>query len=131
MAGRGGLHISLEVHDTVSVLADPVRLRQIVRNLLDNAIKNTPAGGSVTVRAAAANGRAEVAVADTGVGIPEDQLDSVFREFVRLNAPAEGGGSGLGLAICRRLAEAMGGAVTATSEEGVGSEFVVTLPMAD
>jgi signal transduction histidine kinase len=112
-------------------LADPVRLRQIVRNLLDNAIKCTPAGGSVGVRASPAHDAVEVSVADTGVGIPPDRLDDIFEAFVQVERSADGGGSGLGLAICRRLAEAMGGSLRVSSAPGEGSEFVVTLPAAD
>ena len=131
LADRAQLVLSLEINGPVSVRADPVRTRQIVRNLLDNAIKNTPAGGSVSLRAAPLRNMAEITVADTGVGIPADQLDAVFEEFVQLKRSPEGGGSGLGLAICRRLADAMGGRITVSSEEGKGSAFVVSLPGGD
>ncbi len=131
LAGRAQLDLSLEVNGEIDVMADPVRTCQIVRNLVDNAIKNSPAGGSVAVHAAPLRDIVEITVVDTGVGIPADQLDVVFEEFVQLNRASEGGGSGLGLAICRRLAEAMGGRVTVASEEGKGSRFTVTLPAGD
>ncbi len=128
LADRAQLVLSLEVNGPMSVRADTVRTRQIVRNLLDNAIKNTPAGGSVSLRAAPLQDMAEITVEDTGVGIPADQLDAVFEEFVQIKRSPEGGGSGLGLAICRRLVDAMGGRITVTSEEGKGTTFVVSLP---
>lgn len=131
LAGRAELSLFAHPCDPTNLLADPVRIRQILHNLVDNAIKNTPAGGSVDLRATPLRDLVEISVSDTGVGIPADRLEAVFQEFVQLTRTHEGGGSGLGLTICRRLAEAMGGRITVSSEEGVGSVFSVTLPSVD
>jgi signal transduction histidine kinase len=115
----------------VSVEADPDRLRQVLANLLDNAIKYSPSGGRVELRAFA-NGRfGMVEVADEGLGIPEPEHERIFEKFYRLDpGMTQGvGGSGLGLYISRELVEQMGGRLTLRSEHGVGSTFTVSLPL--
>jgi signal transduction histidine kinase len=112
----------------VDVQADADRLRQVVTNLLANALKFTPAGGDVTLSTRARDGDAELSVADTGVGIPADDQERVFERFWR-GRNAEGvGGRGVGLAIVVELVRAHGGAVTVISQVGRGSTFFVRLP---
>ena len=127
-----GLRYELHVHDaTLTVRADPEKLRQILLNLLANAVKFTEPGGSVQLRCAASNGAVRLTVADTGRGIAADQLTRVFDPFVQVDrhhTPMSQQGVGLGLAISRDLATGMGGTLEATSTLGVGSEFIVTLP---
>nr|WP_247708092.1 HAMP domain-containing sensor histidine kinase [Streptomyces sp. C3-3] len=113
--------------------ADPVRLRQAVGNLVSNAVRHTPEGGRVTLRAYAheeGDGAVLVEVTDTGTGIPPEDLPHVFDRFWRAEKSRNRrtGGSGLGLAIVRKLVEAHGGTVDATSVEGEGSTFVLRLP---
>ncbi len=113
--------------------ADPVRLRQAVGNLVSNAVRHTPRGGRVTLRAYAVDaggGTVLVEVADTGSGIPARDLPHVFDRFWRAekSRSRRTGGSGLGLAIVRKLVEAHGGTVEAASTEGEGSTFVLRLP---
>lgn len=113
--------------------ADPVRLRQAVGNLVSNAVRHTPEGGRVTLRAYAAeegDGTVLVEVTDTGSGIPPEDLPHVFDRFWRAekSRSRRTGGSGLGLSIVRKLVEAHGGTVDATSVEGEGSTFVLRLP---
>ncbi|MFH9649433.1 sensor histidine kinase [Streptomyces anulatus] len=113
--------------------ADPVRLRQAVGNLVSNAVRHTPEGGRVTLRAYAheeGDGAVLVEVTDTGSGIPPEDLPHVFDRFWRAekSRSRRTGGSGLGLAIVRKLVEAHGGTVDATSVEGEGSTFVLRLP---
>lgn len=112
--------------------ADPVRLRQAIGNLVSNAVRHTPAGGSVTLRAyGSERGDAVlVDVTDTGTGIPAEDLVHVFDRFWRgeKSRSRRTGGSGLGLAIVRKLAEAHGGSVTAASVPGEGSVFTLRLP---
>ncbi|MFD0037560.1 sensor histidine kinase [Streptomyces anulatus] len=113
--------------------ADPVRLRQAVGNLVSNAVRHTPEGGRVTLRAYAheeGDGAVLVEVTDTGSGIPPEDLPHVFDRFWRAekSRSRRTGGSGLGLAIVRKLVEAHGGTVDATSVEGEGSAFVLRLP---
>jgi signal transduction histidine kinase len=128
---------------SLTVHADPEKLQQILLNLLTNACKFTPSGGSVQVTCDRAphphapgtpNGQRMVAlrVADTGRGIPNEKLASVFEPFVQIDRHATHGsqqGVGLGLAISRHLARAMGGDLTVVSVVGVGSTFTLTMPM--
>ncbi|HEX5043868.1 MAG TPA: HAMP domain-containing sensor histidine kinase [Candidatus Polarisedimenticolaceae bacterium] len=114
------------------VRADAVRLRQVLGNLLDNALTATPAGGRVWLRVGAANGSVSFEVADTGPGVPADKRDAVFEPFLRLDgARARGtGGAGLGLAIVRRWVEAHGGRVALDEAPGGGARVRVSLPAA-
>ena len=110
------------------VLGDPTRLRQIVWNLLTNAIKHTPAGGRITAGVDRINGRARIQVRDTGVGIEADFLPRIFDVFSQAG-PTKSGGLGLGLAIVRHVVEHHHGTVEAASPgAGQGATFTVTLP---
>jgi len=104
----------------------------VLLNLLSNAVKFTPAGGHVSVSAVSDDGRVHIRVADTGVGIPAEQLEAIFEPFVQLSRGLSSGheGTGLGLAISRDLARGMDGDLVATSTPGVGSTFTLTLPLA-
>jgi signal transduction histidine kinase len=122
-----------EVEPTLPpVLADRQRVAQVIANLVRNAVRHTPEGGLVAVRAARCDDRlAVVTVEDTGVGIPADELAHVFERFYRADASRDraSGGAGLGLAIVRELVVAMGGEVSAESAVGEGSRFWFTLPL--
>ena len=109
---------------------DPVRLRQVIGNLVSNAIRHTPPGGTVTLRADRTADHVTIEVADTGTGIPAEDLPRVFDRFWRAekSRSRRTGGSGLGLAIVRRLTEAHGGTVAVTSTVGAGTVFAVRLP---
>jgi PAS domain S-box-containing protein len=109
--------------------ADPAKVQQIVLNLLANAIKFTEPGGSVLVECGLEPEHVTISVSDTGRGIPPDKLDAVFEPFVQLRTRGSTmNGTGLGLPISRRLAEAMGGTLTAQSEVDRGSTFTLRLP---
>jgi two-component system, OmpR family, sensor kinase len=115
------------------VLGDADALRQLLLILVDNAIKYTPAGGSVTLGLNADSdrgrgGRARISVVDTGVGIPASDQPHVFDRFYRADRARQSGGTGLGLAIGKWIAEAHGGTITVESSTGNGSVFTVTLP---
>ncbi|MEW5957019.1 MAG: ATP-binding protein [Chloroflexota bacterium] len=114
------------------VLADPDRVRQVLHNLLSNALRHTPEDGQITVTVEPQAGFLRISVADTGPGIPADDLPHVFDRFWRADkARARAhGGSGLGLAIARQLVEAHGGQIGVASEPGHGSHFWFTLPVA-
>ena len=122
----------LEVHlpdHPMMVRADPTRLRQVFSNLLTNAHKYTPPGGSIIVTAATRDTAAIVSIRDTGEGIPPEALDRLFGLFVR--ATTSTGGLGIGLAMSKRLVELHGGSIRAASEgPGRGAEFIVSLPIA-
>jgi two-component system phosphate regulon sensor histidine kinase PhoR len=119
--------------DPVSTLADEEALAEILENLVDNAIKYTPAGGRITLRWFAEGDEAIVQVADTGVGIPSKDLPRIFERFYRVDRARSRalGGTGLGLSIVKHLAQSLGGSVSAGSEIGRGSVFTVRLPLAD
>ena len=124
------IRLALSVDGDPVTDADPLRLRQMLDNLVRNALRYTPAGGSVEVRAQQLGDRVTIDVVDTGVGIDAEDLPHVFDRFWRAEKSRnrETGGSGLGLSIVRRLAEAHGGSISVTSSPGVGSVFRVTLP---
>jgi len=127
-------HLALALPEgPLTVLGDPVRLQQVVGNLVNNASKYTPSGGSIWVALEGEADRAVLRVRDDGVGIPADKLESIFELFAQANdtlARTEGG-LGIGLTLVRRVVELHGGTVQARSEgAGRGAEFVVTLPLA-
>jgi signal transduction histidine kinase len=126
------LHYQYKCADPAVVAqADPAKVQQIVLNLLANAIKFTPPGGSIVVQCGLEPEYVTIDVIDTGRGIPPDKLETIFEPFVQLKSGgASLNGTGLGLPISRRLAEAMGGSLTATSELGKGSTFTLRLPRA-
>ncbi|MFZ1059162.1 MAG: ATP-binding protein [Candidatus Rokuibacteriota bacterium] len=131
-AGKG---VSLAVDlppDLPRVLADGDRLTQILINLLDNAVKFTPAGGRVTVTAAVQDQMVEIAVADTGIGIPSTDLPRITERFYRVDKARsrELGGTGLGLAIVKHLVQAHGGQLSIESDAGKGTTVRFTLPVA-
>jgi signal transduction histidine kinase len=112
--------------------ADPARLEQILLNLLSNAIRFTPVGGGITVATAENAGQVEVAVSDTGIGIPREKLELIFEPFVQVEngLTRRVGGTGLGLTISRALARGMGGDLTADSDGATWATFKLTLPSA-
>jgi signal transduction histidine kinase len=133
-AGKG-VGLSLRIDATaLPVLADPERMGQVLGNLLDNALRHTPAGGSVVVAAYRAADQTTIAVTDSGDGIPADQLESVFARFHRLDparVSSDGSGSGLGLTIARAIVADHGGTLSAASDgPGLGTTFFVVLPAA-
>ena len=108
---------------------DEDRLRRVLDNLLANAVKYSPAGGAVTVRVAAEEDQAVVAVADEGIGIPATDLPLVFERFRRGGNVGEIGGTGIGLAGAKLIVEQHGGTIAVASEDGAGSTFTVRLPL--
>ena len=135
VAARKGIHLSVawtEVEQGAVLMSDARRLKQILVNLLGNAVKFTPDGGSVTltVRADAGIDRLEFAVSDTGVGIAEEHLERLFQPFVQVDSSLSRsyGGTGLGLALVQSMTEMLDGTVSVESEVGEGSTFTVTVP---
>lgn len=114
---------------SLTIAADPTRVAQILSNLLDNARRYTPAGGSITVELSAGSGVAEVTVIDTGPGVPDDERHRIFERLVRLDTgrARDHGGAGLGLSIARALARAHGGDLVCLAHDG-GAQFRLALP---
>jgi signal transduction histidine kinase len=123
-ARRRGIDYRCEISDASVIVTDGDRVLQIISNLLSNAFRWTPDGGSVGVSLARENGTVSVRVADSGPGIPADERERIFRPFWS----RDGGGTGLGLAIARELAIALGGRIELVSEPGHGSSFELVLP---
>ncbi len=119
--------------DLPAAFADRERVHQVLFNLVDNAVRFTPAGGAVTVGARRRNGNVQIEVHDSGVGIPAEHLPRLFERFYRVDTSrsrADDGGTGIGLAIARSVVEAHGGHIHADSEPGRGSTFTFDLPVA-
>ncbi len=113
----------------MTVWGDPSRLRQLVTNLLDNAVRFTDPGGSVTLRVDRNADRAMLRVKDTGIGIPAAHLPHIFERFYQADAARSSGACGLGLSICRWIVKAHRGTIEADSAERKGTEFTVVLPL--
>jgi two-component system OmpR family sensor kinase len=125
----GGVALRLGAEDQAMVLGDADRLRQLLLNLVVNALKYTPAGGEVTLGMRRSDGWVQVAVSDTGVGIAPEDLAHIFDRFYRADpSRARSGGFGLGLPIAQWIAQAHGGRIEVVSELGKGSTFTVWLP---
>ncbi len=133
-AGANGHSFVVELpEEPLAANADPDKLRQVFAILLDNALRYSPAGGTVTVGAERKRDTVEVSVADEGIGIPQADRDQIFRKFYRgvgAESRVGAGGTGLGLFIARGLVTAMGGRIWVDSREGEGSTFAFELPLA-
>jgi signal transduction histidine kinase len=126
-AVQSGIALTVKAADNLPTLdIDPARIREVVSNLLTNALRHTPRDGKVELSSHVVGDHVEVTVHDTGSGIPPDQLDRIFDRFYR---SPDSPGSGLGLPIAKSLIEAHGGTVTASSEAGNGTRVDFTLPL--
>jgi signal transduction histidine kinase len=131
LAERQRVHLRLAREGPAVVWADAQRLSQLFMILVDNAIKYTPAGGEIRLSLSKAGGMAQVSVADTGMGIPPEELALVFERFYRGQSQRRSspGGVGLGLAIAKAIAEGHQGTISVVSEPGTGTTFTVSLPL--
>jgi GAF domain-containing protein/anti-sigma regulatory factor (Ser/Thr protein kinase) len=130
-ATRRGIALHKAVDPQLGAIqADERKVKQVLLNLLSNALKFTPEGGQIEVRAVPTDGAVEVSVKDTGIGIAPDDQEAVFEEFRQVGgADKKAEGTGLGLALCRKFVELHGGRIWVTSQVGAGSTFTFTLPM--
>jgi two-component system phosphate regulon sensor histidine kinase PhoR len=130
-AEKQGLNLTLEVAPNLpSIIGDAERLERVAVNLIHNALKFTPAGGSVHVSAGLADGGVTVRVSDTGVGMAPEDLPRIFERFYKADRARGSGGTGLGLAVVKHTVEAHGGTVSVQSELGHGSTFSFSIPAA-
>ncbi len=128
VAEEKGIRVTIEGTAPCMASADPVRIRQVLANLLDNALKYTPAGGAVTVGTAVANETVSVWFRDTGMGIPASEIPKIWGRLYRVERSRSERGLGLGLSLVKAVTEAHGGRVSVVTAEGQGSEFTVILP---
>lgn len=130
LAVRKGVALRLDLNEDIAFCGDEVLLRRLIMNLLDNAIKYTPAGGSVSVRLISEPAGVKFIVSDTGIGIPAEAAPYIFERFYRADKARSraDGGSGLGLAIAKWVAEAHKGSIDLISNPDHGSKFIVLLP---
>jgi signal transduction histidine kinase len=130
-AESSAIELAVEIDEVGPVLGEQVRLAQLLDNLVSNAIKFTPQGGHVTVRLTAGDGLARIEVSDSGIGIPEQEREKLFERFFRSQTALERQiqGTGLGLYISKAIVEAHGGRIGVHSTEGLGTTFIVELPI--
>ncbi len=126
---EAGIALNVAPDGAATVYGNPAQIERILTNLLENALRYTPAGGRVFVESRRDGGAILVVVRDSGIGIAYEHLDRIFDRFWRADPVRSPGGSGLGLAIARALARRHGGDVTVTSRHGVGSTFVASFPV--
>jgi len=125
-------HFQIEMPKRLpKIMADPRRVRQVLRNLLENAVKYSPAGGPITVTVEVYPDEVQIGVADRGIGIQPEHLERIFDRFYQVDSAStrKVGGSGLGLSICKAIVEAHTGSIWVESQLGVGSSFYFTLPV--
>ena len=129
LEGRlGGHPIDVDISDLPPVYVDAPLVTQVIVNLLDNAVKHTPSGTSISITGRAGDGEVEIAVDDNGPGLPRGHPEQLFAKFQRGREESNIGGAGLGLAICRAIVEAHGGHISACPRPGGGARFEFTLP---
>jgi len=126
---------AIEIFNLPVIDADPLQMRQLIQNLVGNALKFRQPDVAPAVKISAANGRSNghgpvftITIEDNGIGFDEKYLDKIFTVFQRLHGRAEYEGSGIGLAICRKIVERHHGIITAESEPGSGAKFIFSLP---
>ena len=131
-ARDGGISLNIDLPgDLPRVWVDPKQIAHVYANLLSNALKYTPPGGTITLSAKGEGDFVRFLVSDTGVGIPAMYMPRIFEQFFRVPEQAQGSGVGLGLAIVKDIVEAHGGTVGVESREGAGSTFSFSLRRAD
>jgi signal transduction histidine kinase len=130
LAGSAKINLVTDADETMAIYADRLRCKQILYNLLSNAVRFTPGGGTVTITARQEPGAVRLLVSDTGIGIPEEEHTRIFDPYHQVPKRGEEypQGTGLGLAIVRKLVEQHGGRVWVESAPGAGSRFIVELP---
>jgi signal transduction histidine kinase len=131
-AEKKGVQINLDLPALPLIYGDPDRLSQVFSNIIDNALTYTPAGGQVDIRGEGLGKEVRITIADTGIGIPEQEIDHIFDRFYQVDksrSNAQEPGSGLGLAIAEEIVRAHRGRIVVQSQMGKGSQFTVVLPL--
>jgi signal transduction histidine kinase len=130
-ASKKNIDLNINIQNDLFVFADKYMLNAVLRNLISNAIKYTHSKGSVLVSAIPKNSFVQVAVKDTGIGIPKDFIDQLFKIEKKSSTPGteKEAGTGLGLILCKEFVESNGGEIWVETEEGIGSTFYFTIPL--
>ncbi|MCA1599439.1 MAG: two-component sensor histidine kinase, partial [Chloroflexi bacterium] len=132
-AAQAGVALTLDIVGAPTIVTDGLRLEQALVNLVANALRHTPAGGAITLSAHSAGVEARLSVADTGAGIPADELPRIWERFYRVDKGRDrssgGAGVGLGLAICQSAITLLHGRIAVESEVGAGTTFTIHLPL--
>jgi signal transduction histidine kinase len=128
IAERKNVELNFAVSEGIVALGDAVRLKQVLTILLDNAIRHTPSGGTVTAAAHDDKANLTITIADTGEGMAKKHLTKIFNRFYQIDESRHNGGSGLGLSLAKWIVEKHGGTIYAESELGKGSTFTIKLP---
>ena len=131
LARENGIEINLSMKEEVRVSGDSLKLQQVIYNVIDNAIKYTPRGGEVETTLTRSGRKAVIRIADTGIGIPAEDLPHIFDRFYRVDKARSRatGGTGLGLSIVKQIVQMHGGDIRASSAEGKGTTFEIELPV--
>ena len=130
LATSKSIDVYFHNNQKIYALADPLRLKSMMLNLIENGIKYSSPGDRIDITLEKENGSAIITVSDHGIGIPQEALPHIFDRFFRVDKARsrKEGGSGLGLSICKWIAEAHAGSISAKSELGRGSDFIVRMP---
>jgi signal transduction histidine kinase len=128
IAEAKGLRITFKPGDNSSIYGDNSKLQRLMVNLLDNAVKYTPPGGTITVAVTQSDRHVVTTVSDTGIGISEEDLPKVFTRFFKCDPSRSQAGCGLGLNLAKAIVHSHGGTISVTSSPGKGSTFTVNLP---
>ena len=126
-ASSAQIALEMEVAPNFSIYANPEQLDQVLLNLIENAVKFTPAGGVVTIKSGQTAG--SLSVSDTGIGMPANEIPKIFQRFYRIDRAAFRGSTGLGLSIVKHIADLHGAKISVSSEEGCGSTFLLEFPV--
>ncbi|MFA6321474.1 MAG: ATP-binding protein [Candidatus Omnitrophota bacterium] len=129
VAERKNIRMGFDVKEYVEVVGDEKELRQLFLNMLDNAVKYTTDGGRINIKVEKDSRSATIIIKDTGVGIPEGEIDHIFDRFYRVNSARKSHGFGLGLSIVKAIVDAHKGSIAVKSSPGEGTAFIITLPL--
>jgi two-component system sensor histidine kinase BaeS len=130
LAEDKGVHLVIDEEKDIHIRGDQGKIKEVLLNLISNALKHTPPGGEIALQSRRAGSVVQIIVEDTGSGISPEVLPHIFERFYKIPDDADAiPGNGIGLSICREIVEAHGGKISVESEPGKGSRFIISLPL--